>query len=296
MDLPALLHEHHVAVAAQPRVARPFVAREDDEAAVLVVFGGELVELVPERRGDLEVVALVAHAVEERPIARKLDQLARRVGADRLLRLPVQVAPVGFQRGILGDPQGIAAANHAARRIEHVDQQVARHRDRKSSFDRSGMLAALHGESRGQAGDRHVGLERERALDLVAGVAPLVLALEAQAESLSAGSHGGQQRLPQHRGTGHDRECRLLQQLDIVIGGERIGEDPELEGRLDEGLHAHAGRALPAVAEADGERIALVEKSADHPDEQGLVPRPDVHLRVVAHVEQRTVGGPRPWC
>lgn len=42
VNLPPLMHEHHVAVAAQAGIARPFVARKDYEAAVLVVFGRRL--------------------------------------------------------------------------------------------------------------------------------------------------------------------------------------------------------------------------------------------------------------
>ena len=60
VDLPAFLHEHHIAVPTQARVARPFVAGKDDERTVLVVLGGQPVELFPKRRGDLKVVALVA--------------------------------------------------------------------------------------------------------------------------------------------------------------------------------------------------------------------------------------------
>ncbi len=148
MDLPALVHEHHVAVTAQAGVARPFVAREDDETAVLVVLTGELVQLVPERRGDLEVVALVAHAVEEGLVARELDQLARRIGADRLLRLAVQIAPIGTERRVRREAERIAPAEHAALRIEHVDEQVTRLRHRQA-LDRQGGLAAPHREGRG---------------------------------------------------------------------------------------------------------------------------------------------------
>src|SRR2546427_10985941 len=68
-DLPIFLNEQHIAVAAQTCVSRPFVPWKDDEAAVAIVFGGEVVQLLPERRGDLEVVALVAHGVEESAIA-----------------------------------------------------------------------------------------------------------------------------------------------------------------------------------------------------------------------------------
>ena len=89
VDLSAFLHEEDVAIAAESGVARPFVARKDDEPPIFVKGAGEIVELVPEGGGDLEIIALVAHAVEKGPVARELDQLSRRVGTDRLLRLPV---------------------------------------------------------------------------------------------------------------------------------------------------------------------------------------------------------------
>ena len=290
VDLAALVHEHDVAVAAEAGIARPFVAREDDEAAVLVELPRQPVQLVPEGGGDLEVVALVAHAVEEGLVARELHQVARRVGADRLLRLAVQVAPVGAQRRLGGDAQRIAAADDAARPVQHVDQQIARLCHRQAA-DLPGRLAAAHREALGQARDRQAGAEREAALDLVAGIAPGVLALEAQAEGLAGAAQGGQQRLPRRRRAGDDGEARLPRQLDIIVGGEGVDQHAELEGRLDEGLHAHAGRAVAAIAEAHRDRVALVQEAAHDADHQRLVPRPDVQLGIVAHVEHGAVGG-----
>jgi hypothetical protein len=77
MDLAALVHEQNVAVPAEPGVAGPFVAREHDEFAVGVEFAAQPVQFVPERRGDLKIVALMAHRIEKRAVARKFDQLAR---------------------------------------------------------------------------------------------------------------------------------------------------------------------------------------------------------------------------
>src|SRR5690606_38436318 len=93
-DDPALLGEEDVAVAAQRCIARPLVPRQRDEAARLVELGGEPVELLPELVCDLEVVALVGAGVHERPIACECEVLAGAPGADRLLRLTVEIAPV----------------------------------------------------------------------------------------------------------------------------------------------------------------------------------------------------------
>src|SRR5437660_4709802 len=103
----SLALEQHNVVTAQAGVLRQFVARKDGEAAVGIVFWGEAVQLLPERRRDLEVVALVAHGVEESAIARKLDEIARRIRADGLLGLAVKVRPVRQQRRIGDDAQRI---------------------------------------------------------------------------------------------------------------------------------------------------------------------------------------------
>src|SRR2546427_3186004 len=55
-DLTAFAHEQHIAVTAQARVSRPFVARKDDETAVAIVFCGEAGQLLPERGRGLEGV------------------------------------------------------------------------------------------------------------------------------------------------------------------------------------------------------------------------------------------------
>ena len=75
MYLPALTHEHDITVATQSRVAGPFVAGKHDEPAVHVEFGRKLVQLIPEWRRDLEVVALMAHRIEKCTVAREFDQL-----------------------------------------------------------------------------------------------------------------------------------------------------------------------------------------------------------------------------
>ena len=114
VDGTALLEEEHVAVAAEPGVARPLVAREHDEPAVRVELGRELVQMVPEHRCDLEVVALVAAHVEERLVAREGEELAGGVRADGLLGLAVQVAPVRLQGHRLRDAQRVGEREHAA--------------------------------------------------------------------------------------------------------------------------------------------------------------------------------------
>ena len=80
--LPTFVTKHHIAVAAQTGVSRPFVTWEDDKSPILVELGGELVEFIPKRRGDLKVVALVAHRIQKGGVACKFDQFASGVGAN----------------------------------------------------------------------------------------------------------------------------------------------------------------------------------------------------------------------
>ena len=108
-DRPALAAVEDVAVAAHAGVAGPFVAGQADELAGLVERGGQPVELLPERVGDLEVVALVAGDVDERLVARVAEVVFRRAGADGLAALAVQVAPVAPQRARLHHAQRIGA-------------------------------------------------------------------------------------------------------------------------------------------------------------------------------------------
>src|ERR1700722_12502440 len=88
----------------------------------------------------------------------------------------VQVAPVRPQRRLVGDAQGIADTEQVAVRVEHLDQQVAGFGGRQA-VDRLRVLAAAHRKCLWQSADRAVRAQRERVLDLVARVSPLVFAL-----------------------------------------------------------------------------------------------------------------------
>src|SRR6185369_14361479 len=136
-----------------------------------------------------------------------------------------------------------------------------------------------------QAPDRHRRLQREAAADAMAGISPLVLALEAERERLAHAALRRQDSLVEHRRTRHHGKRRLDRKLDEVVGCERIDQDLELESRLAEGLDADAGRALPRIADADDDAVAFAEKAALDADRQRLVPRPDVALHVVPQLE-----------
>ena len=131
----------------------------------------------------------------------------------------------------------------------------------------------------------------DRQVHFVTRVAPFVLTLETELERLAAAAQCRQYEFVAHRRTGHDRDARLLGQLDIVIRRPRIDQHAEFECRLVERLHAHPGRALAAVAETHDNPVAFAQKAAHDADEQRLVPRPDVELAIVLNFEHRAVGG-----
>ena len=153
----ALVAVVHVAVAADRRVGRPLVAGNAHEATGLVEFAGERVELAPERAGDLEVVALVAHHVEEGLVAAELEVFARRVGAQRLVRLPVRIAPEVHQRRVrgharAGDWTGTAPAPSSSStrmaRSPGVGHSQARRRRRQSCPAQAQRSAGKSGDGR----------------------------------------------------------------------------------------------------------------------------------------------------
>ena len=125
-DRAAFVAIEDVAVAAHAGIARPFVAGQADELARHVEFRGEPVELLPERVGDLKVVALVADHVDEGRIARIAEIAFRRAHADGLAALSVQVAPVAAQRRGRDHAQRIGAGKLLAVRQRAADRDRRR--------------------------------------------------------------------------------------------------------------------------------------------------------------------------
>ena len=122
MDGLAFVAVVHVAIAAHGGVRRPFVARDADELTWPVEVFCQGVEFAPERAGDLEVIALVAHDVEVRLVPAELEIFPRRIGAQCLVRLAVRVAPEMDESGVLGHyAQRVGAAQFVPRFVEHAD-------------------------------------------------------------------------------------------------------------------------------------------------------------------------------
>ena len=62
-------------------------------------------------------------------------------------------------------------------------------------------------------------------------------------------------------------------ELAELVGGEGVDRGPQLDMLLDIGLQALAGRALPAVADADRQRVARAQIAAADADQDACSPR-----------------------
>ena len=85
--------------------------------------------------------------------------------------------------------------------------------------------------------------------------------LRAQPEAVPRPPKGREDRDPLHPRPRPDADGGLgfVRQRDVLVAREGIGEHPELEARLDEGLEPEPRRALAPVAEADDDPVALRE-------------------------------------
>src|SRR3981081_560342 len=117
-DRAALAAVEDIAIAAQAGVARPFVSGHAHELARLVELGGELVQLFPERVGDLEVVSLMADHIDEGCIPRVTKKCFSRTQSDGLSALAgIAVSVTGGFSNVLN---------------ERIEKQIA---DRKLEVD-----------------------------------------------------------------------------------------------------------------------------------------------------------------
>src|SRR5262249_11988628 len=204
--------------------------------------------------------------------------------------LTMDVAPEMHERCVsFCHPQRIGPAQQVSALIKHADDDI------------SGLLHAqpLHHGSKGarrkshparQAGNGAIALQPQRTIDQVGWVAPLVLRLDRQAEWLARAHKCGNYRTPVHTRAGGDGNFRAQRQRYIVIGGDRIGEDAELEFRLAVGLHADAWRTKAAVTEPNDYAIAGAKKIPHHPDIKRAAPGADIALELPFGLKRRAVG------
>ena len=288
----ALVPVVHVAVAAHGRVGGPLVARDADEAARPVEFARERVELAPERTRDLEVVALMPHDVEEGLVAAELEILARRVGAEGLVRLAVRVAPEVDERGLLSPRPAAGCCGTAPGRSRRARAPCDRP-DRRCA-DPSTTAAKRPGANRSVAGRPAIGpsaSSRSVRSTRLEGLPHLSSALIDSRNGSPARTSVGSTARQCTPGPGTMANLRAVRQRHVVVGGDGIGEHAELELAFAIGLHANAGRALPAVAETDGDGVAGRQEVLHHADVERAAPRADVALELPLRLEGGAVGG-----
>ena len=87
VELPCPRCAVDVPIAPQAGVAGPLITGDRDEPAGLIEFRHQRVELRPELLRDLEVIALVAHGIDESDVAREDEVVPGRARADRLWAL-----------------------------------------------------------------------------------------------------------------------------------------------------------------------------------------------------------------
>jgi len=238
--------EHHVAVAAARRHARPLVAHEDHAPAV----GVEAVDLgaqaLPLGLGHLEVVGLVAHHVEQRDVAPEGEVLLDGAGAHRRPGLAVQIAPEGL---------GLARQDRADQ-IGRRDLVAPRRRDARfgarggegeAREPGRGQLAAPPRDARGKASHgRALRAEPDLAREPLAGIAPGVLGLDEGVERLTGSDCRG----------GHDDE-------PVAVAADHVDHRRGVEHRVQlgaEGIHEEVKdvrsfapwSAVKSYASADG--------------------------------------------
>ncbi|CAI8697620.1 hypothetical protein EMIT0111MI5_70024 [Burkholderia sp. IT-111MI5] len=285
---PRVAEEHDVVVAARGRAAAPFLHRIDDEAAGLVEALDRIDAELPVLVGDLEIVRRVAEHVDAADVARIARVVFGAVGADRVVRMDVQVRIQRArrrQRRVDREPRFGRA--HVGPR-GHVGHDAQRARIGREVVERAAreprvgqrVLAPVDGFAA-----RVVRGHAYRAADVAARIAPAVL-----------------QRQPERRARARLHEARAVQQhvgrragadVDRYVAGhrdearraERIDVEPEAEVVLGEGLHARAGAAA-AVAEADHDPVARIDVAVDDIDDHGFLERPLVPLLVEAHVQR----------
>ena len=272
MDRAALAAVEDVAVAAQAGVAGPFVSRHAHEAPGLVERGRQAVELLPERIGDLKIVALVSDDIDERLVAGVTEVAFSGVGANRFAALAMQVAPIAPQRRAGHDTQRIGAGELlVGLGIVQAQFDIAGLGNREVADDARPLLRVWSNVRR-QALDRPRRREPERTVD-PGGIAPQVLGHDGEAKRLARDDQRRQNGPPARRGAGNESEAGRKRKLGELVGCKGIDVDLELEALLAIGLQPQARRALAAVAETDGQGLALRARSRGRPGSEAYSPR-----------------------
>jgi len=188
--------------------------------------------------GNLEIVRLVAHHVEQRDLASEREVLLDRAGADRRA---MQIAPPCF-RFILtqrADHVGLGSVRSTRGRDARLDSGACA---AKPTQSRHGELAAAKRERAREALERRaLRAEHPRALETLARIAPRVFGFHERLERLArAHRRRRDDDQPVNRAP-HDVELRRGRESRIELGPEGIDEHSELAAFLAEGLGPRAG-------------------------------------------------------
>ena len=97
-DRPSLVAEEDIAVAAHTGVARPFVARQTNKLTRSIEPCSKFVQPFPKRIGNLKIIALVTHHVDEGLIACIAEIVFRGPHSDGFATLAMQIGPIAPQR------------------------------------------------------------------------------------------------------------------------------------------------------------------------------------------------------
>ena len=144
-------------------------------------------------------------------------------------------------------------------------------------FEDARAVAGLDRDAFRQAADRPRRHEREESdRRRAVGLPHMSSATMARRNGSPATASDGQIAFQLAAGPATSVEAGLLGQLAELVGREGVDRGLELDALLDIGLQAKAGRALPAVAETYGQRIAGAQIAAADADEQRVRVWPDV--------------------
>ena len=193
------------------------------------------------------------------------------------------------QRFVARDnPQRVGTAQGAAVGRGNADRQFAGLRHGKSGNE-GGEGAAFERDRLRQSLDRHGTLQRQSRVDEIGRIAPFIVGLDGKAERFAGADLRRQNRVPAQRRSGNDGDFRTFRQRDIVISGDRIGEDAKFEFALAIGLQPDPRRAEAAIAEADRNGVARRQEMLDHADIERAAPRTDVALKFPFAFQRRAV-------
>ncbi len=140
--------------------------------------------------GDLKIVRLVAHYVEQRDVASEGEVFLDRAGADRRAGLAVQIAPPGLR---FARTQGMDHVGHGPVRSGHGrDPRLGSGaRAAKPAQSRDRELAAAKRDSTREALERRsLRAEIHRALEALARIAPRVFGFHEGLERLIRADRG----------------------------------------------------------------------------------------------------------